>query len=818
MEYLTELNINYPDIVRVAMIPMIIAILAIALPLLIQTISRIEDKYNSTKLIVVFKKESIYKSFWIILFLSILSFICWALQLPRVADFGVLNGIVDNSAFLFITISTVLLIIATLRLFGLILSYYQTEKLLNRLTIKYNKSIKTKRNRKVFSNISNLSNKVYDFIKLKSKQLTIKLTNWFKKERNRKNKTSKETLYFEAVSSILFFSIQKADEPLSRRLLEFYFDCFISFRKDKKDKIIEYPQEYYDAVFEANGLLCLQKRRPISYFNDSTLFALFIDEFQGTKFSPTTYQFLWKLIVQSLYYDRDDFIFSYWKKAHQLFNFFLKPVDKEFNDKWEEINTEQIIEREFERQEFLEFHYAIGGYLMYLEKYKLLKKVIDWTNQTPPKYVLVPETMQEVITKYMEIAQKAEYRNPVYFEQKYPYPEVSGVSANEIIRMWIKRYISILFLRQYTLHSYYTFSKPLEMPSAPKELSQKKRWDDELDSLKRFVGEYLGNDEILKQLKLENLANGQWFVDNNKETPDSLIDKLKFEIKEEFVKIKDEQGIDPEKEKVFQEKTVSIINSVFSEYANLFQQDSHKDNYKNFYIAGRYQLMDKAGFAANQEISYLNSDSIVAESVAIELRNMMLNGYALMKKVTYKLNDIDIFPAIDRLEINSNDFILIAIGLNLEYYLRLGITNLKKENDNWSYNGFKIININNSMNDLVSLSLFVLRKADLPNAMQIDVPQEIKDKYRLDELDSDKHIYGKILDLHAEENKDIREEVALKSEESNLSQKVVVCVDLRTEIRYKINTKCVQLKSFMQFIDRGLVNKLSDIKTFNLDE
>ncbi|SMO94589.1 hypothetical protein SAMN06265379_1241 [Saccharicrinis carchari] len=143
MEYITKFYINYPDIVRVAMIPMIIAILAIALPLLIQTISRIEDKYNSTKLIVVFKKESIYKSFWIILFLSILSFICWVLQLPRIVDFGVFNGVLDNSAFLFITTSTIFLIIATLRLFGLILTYYQTEKLLNRLTRKYKKSIKT---------------------------------------------------------------------------------------------------------------------------------------------------------------------------------------------------------------------------------------------------------------------------------------------------------------------------------------------------------------------------------------------------------------------------------------------------------------------------------------------------------------------------------------------------------------------------------------------------------------------------------------------------------------------------------------------------
>ena len=112
-------------------------------------------------------------------------------------------------------------------------------------------------------NISNLPKNTFDFIKLKSKVLIANLINWVKKNINRKNKTKKKTLYFEAISSILFFSIQKADEPLSHRLLEFYFDCFISFRKDKKDKIIEYPQEYYDTVIKANEKLCLQKKRPI---------------------------------------------------------------------------------------------------------------------------------------------------------------------------------------------------------------------------------------------------------------------------------------------------------------------------------------------------------------------------------------------------------------------------------------------------------------------------------------------------------------------------------------------------------------------------
>lgn len=809
MEYYSSLLADYPDLVGIATMPMIIAILAIALPLLIQTIGRIDDKFNSTKLIVVFKKESIFISFWMILIVSILSYIFWILQLPRLFDLGVLNQLIDNSALISIVASTVLLVFITLQLFNLILTYYQTEKLLSRLTGKYAQPVKKKSHYHVPEIFHLIEESLH---KIKSIYSDIQL--WIKKRRGKREKLNKQRLYFEAISSLLFFSIQKADEPLSRKLLQFYFDAFYSFRQGKKGKIIEYPSEYYDAIFEANGLLCMRKRRPISDFNDSTLFALFIDEYQETKFSPTTYVFLWKLIIQSLYYKREDFIFSYWKKAHQLFNLFLKPADKVFNKNWEVINQAEIDEKYREREEFLEFHYAIGGYLMYLGKYKLVEKIINWTNQTPPKYVLVPETMKEVIERYMQISLKGEYLNPVYFEQKYPFPEITGVDADGIIQMWIKRYISILFLRQYTLHSYYTFSKPLEMPAPPKDLAEKKRWDYELDGLKMFIYEYLTNHKMLNQLNLSKLGDSNWFIDNNKETPESLIDKLKFEISETFEKTKNEQKIDTDKEKEFQDKTLKIINSVFVEYSELFQPDVIKKDFKSFYIFGRYQILDKAGFVADQEVSYLNSDSIVAESVAIELRNLMLNGFVFMNKITYKLSDKDIFYAIDRLEINANDFVIVAIGLNLVYYKRLGIEELIETDDIWCYNGIKVININNSMNTLVSQSLFIIMKNDLPNVLQNEIAPEIKEKYKLDEIDVEKHIYGKILDLNDVDNKIIRDEVSQKVEDKDLSQKVVVCVDLRTEIRYKTNTKCIQFKSFSQFEDRGIINKLSDIKRF----
>lgn len=356
------------------------------------------------------------------------------------------------------------------------------------------------------------------------------------------------------------------------------------------------------------------------------------------------------------------------------------------------------------------------------------------------------------------------------------------------------------------------------MPNPPRDLSEMKHWDQELDSLNLFINDYLTKKDLLLQLGLIDLSDLDWFSKNNKEKPDSLIGNLKDQIKENFEKIKKEQKIDEGKEKSFQETTKDIILSAYHKYSDIFTTNVKHEKFKNFFIYGRYEIMDKAGFATHQEIGYVNSDSIVAEMVAMELSNSMLNAFVFMNKIKYTLKDEDLFYAIDKLEINSEDFVIIAIGLNLFYYQQLKINGLINKDENWAYNNIKIIDVNNSANILVSQSLFVIRKIDLPNIIHNEINQKIKDKFKLDEIDHENHIYTKIINLNDADNKTIREEIKQKFVDKDLSEKVVVCVDINTEIRYKIDTKCIQLKSFSQFEDRGVVNNLSDIKRFDMND
>lgn len=757
---------DYPDIIRNALIPTIIAIFALGFPLLIQTITRIDDKYNSTKLIEVFRQEIITNIFIWSLILSICFYIIWLLQIPPFANWGVL---IDNSALILVGLSAIILIVSTFLTAHLIFIYFVPEKLTNRL---------------------------------------IQLHN------NTKNEKRK-TLYFEAISKILFYSINKADEPLARTLLEFYYEAFITFRKGKEGKTIEYPQEYYNAIFEANELLCCRKKKTISYFNDSTLFHLFLDEYQKTVISTKTYRFLWNLIVQSIYHNREDFIVSYWHKAHQLFSLFMPSIHPDYDYSTTPPvlkNSTAVKEREKERQDFLEFHYVLGGLLMYQQKYSIIKVLMNFTQQQPPRYFLVPEKMQEIIERYMQIDGE-EYLNPVYYQQIYWFPDISGVNAEDIIKMWIKRYLAILFIRQYTLHGYYTNANTLTMPNPPKELSKLNRWKEELKSLKKFVNDYLNQENVLKELGLELLSNKEWFNKNKIIEPSELIDNFKTEIENEFNKIKREQPISQGKERAFQESTLSILKPIFEKYQSVFQNNNIGEEYKKYSIGGQHYILEKAAFVENQDVSYLNSDTITAEAVAQQFNYYALNIFILIFSQKFILIEKDLFPAIDNLNINPNDFVIISVGLGLDYLQSLHIQGLEEKEEKWFYYKMEIIEIDYS-HELVSQSLFVLKKEDLPNMIFKGIDrQDILNKFHLSKIDNEFNIYAGLNDLNKPENKTLKEELEKNSADKDLSQKVLACVDINVEIQCKTDTKCIQLQVFSQFDDRKKPNNISDVKS-----
>lgn len=756
------ISAEYNNLATVICIPLIIAIFAFALPLLLNAVDRIDKKYNSVSLVKLFYKEKICRFFISCLILSIVFIVIFVCQIPRSLDFGPLNFIVENSAILLLFCSTTMLLISTISTTWAIFKYNIPTDLFYRLEKKYKNSHNSKR----------------------------------------------KGMFFEGISQILYFSINQYNEELARICLEFYFSEFIDFRKGKTGNKIIYPTEFYDTAFEANELLCKRDRQTISYYNDGTIYECFFDGFQRTLISKETYSLLWRCLVRNVYFKRDDFVFSYWKKAHQYCSLFLNnPIP--YNN--ETTNGKEIKTLKQERKLFLEFHYALGGLLLYKERYNLLSNLLSYSHMMPPKYVLFPETLSEVIECFMNIS-KSDNLNPTYFIQKYPFPDISGVNGNSTIQMWIESYLAILFLRQFTLHEYYIYSDTLRNPNIPKELSELARWKEGLDRLKHLVNEYLNNRTILSQLGMEDLSYKCWFSLNSKEHPDTLIDRIKAEVQKAYIHIIEKQEIAIEKEQQFEDKSLTIIQNTFERYKAIENKFPIENDYKNISLSGRYMILDKMAFANQQDMDYANSDSITAEYVSHEIVSLVFTAFLLMERKKYTLHSLDAFKSIKKLNLNKKNFVIIALDLNLDYYRNsYNITELKEDpSGNWTYDNINIIQTNSAQSPL-SQSLILISTNDLPSIVHKDINKQRKIKYELKEIDSQYHIYTSIINL--DKNEQVRKECEESTHIEDIQKKVLACIDHNTEIRYRTSAKCIQLKIYNQFDDRETANNIEDVKS-----
>src|SRR5690625_7778191 len=103
--------------------------------------------------------------------------------------------------------------------------------------------------------------------------------------------------------------------------------------------------------------------------------------------------------------------------------------------------------RRRQQERFLEFCNAFGGLVLYRERYDLLKRMFSYTNSKPPKYELLPDTMNEVINIYFNVRDPYNHSHR-WITHKYEFPQTEGTNAEEAINTWRSRKAALLFFRQ----------------------------------------------------------------------------------------------------------------------------------------------------------------------------------------------------------------------------------------------------------------------------------------------------------------------------------------------------------------------------------
>lgn len=734
-----------------------ISILGIAYPILFQITSRLDEKYSSTIIVELFDREWSKKWFKYLLFFTLAAIVVWSLKLQPLFEPEWCHFLIDNSADILVMTSVTALVGVFFFYVQRILIYYTPAKFINYLIAKYAKG-------------NNL-------------------------------------LYFNALSDVFLHSVQKQNRNISQTILRFLFDAFRNEQEKSSLKPVEFPEAFYSLVYKTiEELAIIKNKKDIHLESTMSGGILLFGDISESGISEITYRWLWRNILLAITYERDDLIMHHWERAHQYYwmNIPYINLDSEYADGKHTIkNKAEIIRRKEEKEKFLEFHYALGGLLLYKNRYACLQRIFTYTNSQPPKYELLPDSMNEIFDWYYKFRDPYDVKYS-WLSHKYYFPDQSGLGADPVIKGWISSYIAVLLLREYSIWPYLITMRPLDIPNTPTTQSGKKEWLNGLDFLKKLVEDSLNNSELIKQLKFDFLTR-EWCVEQMKTYPLDLIDNLRNQLEREYEAGAKNMEVSPEKATEFYEVTKEILDEKLSSYKSINAVQYISDNYNEWFLGGKRMTQSKDAFSENPEIHHMNYDSILASLLSneIEYRISFLFNYHITKG--YLLTPDDIFKGIEKLGIDDT-FLIVALGVNINKYVDIHKINGLSTN---YFNGIQIISYRGISN--VGRGFFIIRKADLPSITTNELAQEIIDKYTLVLVSERNKIYASVIDLNLSSQEILNENIQEKTLDE-LKKSVLMTIAFNLQIRWKRGVEVIRLMEYSQYQENGRPNTLEDIK------
>lgn len=387
-----ENNIDY-------LLAFISAIFGLSVPLMLQVIERVDDKYKSTRLAERLKRESCVMFCGIALIVSLVT-CTYALfvKLPSPWDCWIMNHSADLLAILSCVALMASFLFACLR----ILRYYNPERLQQDIIKAIENTEKDEvRHEKAVKDLVDLSKTI---LESSGREPALRI--------------------YDVLSSEIANHIDRAG-----------------------DEGIQIPKYLAYGITSINENLCLMERRPYSVNNGNQLLKMLISS--PAKLSENVYSLLWRNLTLQLYYNAEDWVYEYWTQAVQVYNFDLRDIYDGLSDIGEDkqysaIDAEKRLEQ---RQRFQEFHIVLCAYIFHQKRYDLLDKLFWYTQSIPPEYPLIPSTLEEIIAIFHQLDKSPRW--DVAVEQYYSFMDMKGIVDLEIKGI-VKRYLSLLFLRLFS--------------------------------------------------------------------------------------------------------------------------------------------------------------------------------------------------------------------------------------------------------------------------------------------------------------------------------------------------------------------------------
>lgn len=761
-------------------IPLVLAfvpgILGISYPLIIQTISSLNDKYQSTHIVNTFKEEFIHKRFITSLWVSVLTSIL---------------AISKTHILVLLSLTSVIyLLFIFFRYISLLLTYLDAQQL--------------------FVHFSNRV-KIPDDVESIKKQATRFMEGLI-------------TQLWHPIVDLLQYAIIRNDTKL-------YFDCkdklilkvvrFYKYGPTTDNELLNFPPWLFNSTYDivVTGI----KNDDDNYYQNYELFAgsvffdqSYSDEARYRKYHPNVYNATWRNLSILIEKTKTKRILSYWESAHQHWSFKLRQPSIEFDENFKEkessrINREKVKENRFRA---LEFHTAFGAYLMHKGNYEALFKIWYFTQSQPPSYVLVPLNFDEIFKLYFHFLDDDPAGGS--FLIRYWFKDLSFDAMNNTkdVKAVARRYICLLFLKQWIAPSWYGEHK-IHFPQIPTSNSEKNVWLTKLPFIKKSIEILCADAELAEQLRINQITR-RYCRNNDLLYPLDYLQELKRRLEQGFQTTLNDSELNREKIQQLDDFTSKKIEEAYSLFKRIGGDDvseSERDPSSNTFqvIRGIKFILDKEAFIENSSVSYLNFYTSHGDAIFHDYIDHVAIKFFRNASITYEVPNGKIFEAIDKLNLNSSVHVIIAFNTNL-LYLRdfKGVAIEEKQGDeDFRYKSIPIFEFHGA-SLFVDNTVFVLRKSDLPmirhkNWKDIQSLGE-NEKQRWNEMQAineNLSVYRKIFELNKEVA--IREQLILKEgkQEEELRNKLLIDVDFLAYCWFRKGIKMISIQEGSMFKEGG---------------
>lgn len=480
------------------------AILGITSPLLIDNISKIDDKYRASIITTHFQEECVYRLYQKLLVPTI--------SIVFIIPFLLL--IVKNLCCIIVVlvIQCILLlglVITLLYLLHVIIAYLNPIKLAERL---------------------------------------------FPDEDGNKTRNLKDYNLLNIAVELMRYSCKKPNSEVYKKCVEFVYGFAMSELKSKKInsdnelKEISLSDEVWDALIRLTNYSADTRLVPLC--NENFIAEILYQPYLRYRFSEKCYNKMWYALYLIIQSKNIEWFKQYWAKACQYYTF--------------EINSQPNIylhtnEGKENNDRYLEFHFMVGALVLQCDKYDSLNFMMSYDHVTPPNYYLVPSSFSKIMEMVKQLEAYLNYsksHKPLELTSKYQMKDMfHDINSDEKIIMWGYRYAALLMVRiqnneKYNVVSYHFETEPNTNTSDIQYLEQVKAY---ANRLKNEIDVYCR--------KLVGKVDFGFSGDDITQASD-IVKKYIEELESTIKKIKDKLTVDICKLEELRKQLVEIDNGI----------------------------------------------------------------------------------------------------------------------------------------------------------------------------------------------------------------------------------------------------------------